>query len=697
VSGVTDIAIAPLLPLWLIIGLGVAAALVMAYGVFIRSPGVPWRSLAALAIILTLLNPSLTEEQRQSLADIALIVVDRSPSQSLEARTAQTDLALKDLQKRFAALSDLELRIIETTTSETSGELTGLPRDGTHLFATLERGLSDIPRSQFAGAVMITDGQIHDRPAAEGADNPAAPLHGLLTGRPNEQDRRIVIENMPTYGIVGQKLDLSLRIEDSAAAEGSSDRVEVLLRQDGGKSERQTLPVNQTVTIPMTIGHGGPNILELEVAAGDDELTDRNNRTVAAVNGVRDRLRVLLVSGEPHAGERVWRNLLKADPAVDLVHFTILRPPEKQDGTPINELSLIAFPIRELFEIKLNEFDLIIFDRYRRRGVLPHAYLRNIAKYVKSGGALLEAAGPPFASALSLYRTPLAEVLPGAPTGEIIEAGFRPALTDLGRRHPVTGDLVSDPADANKWGRWFRLIDVEPTRGKILMSGINGAPILIADRIGEGRVAQLLSDHAWLWARGFEGGGPQAELLRRVAHWLMKEPDLEEEDLNAVAEAGRLSIVRRSLQEDNNPVTVITPSGERRHIDMAPGKGGRTVGHYAARETGLYKLQDGQRRTVVAVGTVNPKEFADVRSTDRILKPIVDAAGGGLMRLSDGALPRLRRVRADAATAGKDWLGFVRNRDYVVTGIRQISLLPPLAVLIFVLGGLLLAWWREGR
>ena len=98
------------------------------------------------------------------------------------------------------------------------------------------------------------------------------------------------------------------------------------------------------------------------------------------INGVRDRLRVLLVSGEPHAGERTWRNLLKSDASVDLVHFTILRPPEKQDGVPVDELSLIAFPTRELFIEKIEDFDLIIFDRYRRRGILPSLYLENIAQ-----------------------------------------------------------------------------------------------------------------------------------------------------------------------------------------------------------------------------------------------------------------------------------------------------------------------------
>ena len=170
-----------------------------------------------------------------------------------------------------------------------------------------------------------------------------------------------------------------------------------------------------------------------------------------------------MVSGQPYPGLRVWRNLLKADPAVDLVHFTILRPPEKQDGTPIRELALIAFPSRELFEVKLKEFDLIIFDNYSRRGLLPLIYLENIARYVEEGGALLEAAGPQFAEPLSLYRTPLARVLPGRPTGETFERGFRPVVTEAGQRHPVTAGLAAASGEPD-WGRWFRQLDVETER-----------------------------------------------------------------------------------------------------------------------------------------------------------------------------------------------------------------------------------------
>ncbi len=116
--------------------------------------------------------------------------------------------------------------------------------------------------------------------------------------------------------------------------------------------------------------------------------------------------------------------------------------PEKQDGTPIRELALIAFPSRELFEVKLNEFDLVIFDRYSRRGLLPLAYLDNVARYVEDGGALLEVAGPEFAHPLSLYRTPLARVLPARPSGVVYERGFTPAADRARPRHPVTSGLL---------------------------------------------------------------------------------------------------------------------------------------------------------------------------------------------------------------------------------------------------------------
>jgi hypothetical protein len=417
------------------------------------------------------------------------------------------------------------------------------------------------------------------------------------------------------------------------------------------------------------------------------------------VNGVRDRLRVLLVSGEPHAGERAWRNILKSDPSVDLVHFTILRPPEKQDGTPIRELSLIAFPTRELFEVKLDEFDLIIFDRYRRRGVLPSIYLENVANYVENGGALLEAVGPTFATPLSLYRTPLGRVLPAEPTGQIYEAGFHPQVTELGNRHPVTAGLdgAAAPGGTPSWGRWFRQIEGDSIRGDILMQGIQNSPLLILDRFGEGRVAQMMSDHMWLWSRGFEGGGPQAELLRRISHWLMKEPDLEEEDLRAQVRGGQLQIIRRSLSIAQPQVTVTLPSGEARTLTLTPEDAGRSSATLAAEENGLYHVTDGRLTTLAAAGPLNPLELRDPRSSGALVEPLAEESGGTVWRLAGDELPALRKVAADRDRHGRGWIGLKRGGGYVVTGVLQIPVLPALLVLCLSLAAAVLAWQREGH
>ena len=680
----------PLVPRLLLLGLAVAALLVSGFALWRRASGALWR-LAALALALVVLaSPSLVQEDRSLLPDVAVAVIDDSPSMGIGTRRQQAAEAEAALKAKFAHIPNLELRVVHA--GGPAAKL-GPSDDGTRLFEALNRALADTPRERVAGAVLVTDGEVHDVPTPEAAGKLGGPIHGLIVGNRGEVDRRLIVEEAPSYGIVGDPLSIAIRVEE-AGADGTE--VPVTVRIQGGETRTLTVPIGTRRNIPFTLRHGGPTFIEIEVAPGPHELTLQNNRAAVMVNGVRDRLRVLLVSGEPHAGERTWRNLLKADPSVDLVHFTILRPPEKQDGTPIRELSLIAFPIRELFEVKLSQFDLIIFDRYRRRGVLPQQYFQNIADYVNNGGALLEASGPAFGSPLSLYRTPLAAVLPGQPTGNVLTEGFTPMLTDAGRRHPVTADLPgADPAHP-AWGRWFRQVEVQPTGGTVVMSGIGGRPLLLLDRVGKGRVAQLLSDQVWLWARGFEGGGPQAELLRRTAHWLMKEPELEEDSLSATANGDHLDIVRRSMRPDPHPVDVTTPSGASEHVALKDLGDGRAVGSLAVGEPGLYRLGDGTRATIAAVGAINPKEFADVRATDKLLAPAAAASKGSVKWLVDG-MPDVRLLPPDRDYAGRGWIGLIAHRDYLVNGVRQVALLPALLALALILAALLFAWRREGR
>ncbi|MHA1153573.1 MAG: hypothetical protein ACTSQ7_13090 [Alphaproteobacteria bacterium] len=683
----------PLFP-WPVVGLLAAATLlVLGFALWRRARGTWWRALALGALVLALANPSLLREEREPLDDVVLVVVDESPSQAIAPRGTQSDAAVAHLIEALDRLPGTETRLLRA-----GAEAAGIEEDGTRLFAALRQALSKVARQRVAGVIFVSDGQVHDVPESLEALGLEAPLHLLLTGAADEGDRRLIVNQAPSFGIVGRKLSVAVTVED-LPDKGGARLVRLTLRRDGGKKTTLVVPRGIEQKIEFELDHRGPSILEIEVEAGPRELSLANNRVAVVVNGVRDRLRVLLVSGEPHAGERAWRNILKSDPSVDLVHFTILRPPEKQDGTPIRELSLIAFPTRELFEVKLDEFDLIIFDRYRRRGVLPSIYLDNIANYVNQGGALLEAVGPTFATPLSLYRTPLGRVLPVEPTGAIFEQGYRPQVTDLGLRHPVTAELsgAGEQGASPSWGRWFRQIDGDTTSGVVIMSGVEERPLLILDRVGEGRVAQFMSDHMWLWSRGFEGGGPQAELLRRIAHWLMREPDLEEEDLRATIAGGRLEIQRRSLAPEHPEVEVTLPSGKTQKVTLEPGPGGRASATIAAEEGGLYRVGDGQRTALAAAGPLNPREFEDLRASPAVLGPLVEASGGAIVRLIADGLPNLRKVSPRRDRSGRGWIGITANRGFVVTGVAQTPLLPAIVLLFLALGAALFAWYREGR
>jgi len=684
---------APLLPGGLIGLLAIPAALLIAFSLYRRALGVAWRAALFAVLLITLANPSLVEEERSPLNDVVLVVVDDSQSQQIENRRTQTEDALEHLLAELERLPQTDVKVVRTLAGS------DLDGNGTRLFQPLRKELAAVARQRLAGIFLVSDGQVHDVPEDIASLDLDVPAHLLLTGRENEGDRRLRVLQAPSFAIVGKPVSLNLLVEDLGVTAGPR-QAEIVLKQDGEEKQRLVVPLGVEQEIEFQLDRRGRSVLELDVEAGPQELTLANNRAAVEVNGVRERLRVLLVSGEPHAGERAWRNILKSDPSVDLVHFTILRPPEKQDGTPIRELSLIAFPTRELFEVKLPDFDLIIFDRYRRRGVLPSIYLRNIADYVDKGGALLEAVGPTFATPLSLYRTPLGRVLPSEPTGTIFEQGFRPAVTDLGERHPVTATLPGSAMEEDgspDWGRWFRQIDGDRQRGDVLMSGVEERPLLILDKVGDGRVAQLMSDHMWLWSRGFDSGGPHAELLRRVAHWLMREPDLEEEDLRASVVSGHLEIQRRSLSPEETEVTVTFPSGKSNSVTLEQGAAGLSTGTLPVDEVGLYRISDGELMTLAAAGPINPLEFQDLRSTAEMLQPLLDATGAAAMRLSENATPKLRKVRQGRDRHGRGWLGVVGSNAYVVTGVSRIPVLPALLVLCLALGAALAAWYREGR
>ncbi len=685
---------APLIPLPLLAVLAALGLVAIAPLLVRRTRGALLRVLALAALVAALAGPVLLEEQRQQLPTVVALVVDKSASQSLSDRTAETEAMRAELTKRFGELRNIELRTVEV-----GGAAAGAPVDGTELFKAVQAELADVAPERIGAVVMLTDGQVHDVPANPTETLGTAPLHALISGRDNEIDRQLVIRSAPRFGIVGEKQVIDYSVVDSGTA--SSAPVRVTISRDGEPVATETVIPGASNRYEIQIAHAGQNIYEFEAEPLAGELTAVNNRAAAVIDGIRENLRVLLVSGEPHAGERIWRNLLKSDASVDLVHFTILRPPEKQDGTPIDELSLIAFPTRELFSVKINQFDLIIFDRYAQQGVLPILYFDNIARYVRDGGALLVASGPDYASDSSLYTTPLADVLPAAPTGRIIEKPFTPEVTDLGKRHPVTRGLEGGDTTPPHWSRWFRQIETERPKGEVVMKGADGQPLLVLSREDKGRVALLLSDQVWLWARGYEGGGPHVDLLRRLAHWLMKEPDLEEEALRASAKGATLTIERQTMADRIDPVTTTSPSGKRGSVTLLPDGPGRFRAELPASEIGLWRIEDGERRAFALVGPANPREFQDVRSTFDKLQPVTEASGGLIqrMRTADGTLeaPRIVPVHSGRTVSGRDWIGVRMTEASLLTGVERLPLFSGFLGLAILLGLAAATWYREGR
>ena len=671
-----------LLPLPVI---GLAALVVVLFTAIALMRGLSgWalRGLGALLVVGALVQPMYQSEDRTPLKDIVVLLIDQSASQTLLDRARATENRTAEIEAALAARPNTQVHRIEVND--------GPDDTGSLLMTALSEQLSKLPSERIAGIILLSDGLLHD---LELAPELPAPLHLMLSGKKSDWDRRVTVKNAPAFAILDEEITLTLRIEDSGAAPATPVIVPLIISVDGGPPQSYQVPLNQDLSLPITLPHAGRNIIQFETPKVAGELTDRNNSALVQINGVRDRLRVLLVSGQPHAGGRIWRNLLKSDSAVDLVHFTILRSPNKQDGVPVDELSLIPFPTRELFMEKIHDFDLIIFDRYKRRGILPALYLDNVVDYVRNGGAVLVAAGPDFASANSLYRSPLSNILPAEPTARVITKPLRPKLTAVGQKHPVTANLSSDKTE---WGRWLRQIEVTQKSGHILMSGADERPLLILDRQGEGRVALLASDHAWLWHRGFEGGGPQRELLRRLAHWMMKEPDLEEETLTARAYGDGLKIIRQSLQDNIAPVTVTSPSGNKSLLNLKQTAPGRFEADLQTDELGLYRLIGNGQSSVVGLGPTAPREFEHTIATAELLKPLITSTGGGVIRMT-AALPGLRDVRPGRKAAGRGWIGLTPRKAFETRDITQLALLPPWLVLLLIAGLITAGWLREGR
>ena len=672
----------PFIPINLLLILILLSLSVIFIGFKLKAPGNIFRATLICLIILSIANPTMVSENRENIPDTVALILDLSPSQNINNRKSLAQSSYNSIKTELEKINNLDIRL---------KTING--KKGSKLFEPLASMVGDISSDRVAGAIIITDGQIEDAPSILENYNFKAPVNIILTGEKEEKDRRLIIESSPRFGIVGEEIKIDIKVEDISA---NTPNALVTINMNDEIEQSRSIPIGEVVTITMPLERAGITSLNIEVEPGKEELTLQNNKSVIEINAIRERLKVMLVSGEPNMGLRSWRNLLNSDPSVDLVHFTILRPPNKQDLTPVGELSLIPFPSRELFQANLNDFDLIIFDQYHLRGILPQFYLKNVVEYVVNGGALLDASGPEYAGPYSLSLSPLQNILPTEPTGDIIVQEFIPIMTKDGERHPVTANLKDD-INSN-WGPWYRMVEGLTIAGDVLLEGPDARPLLVLNRVGQGRVAQILSDQSWVWTKSGVNKGPQADLLRRLVHWLMKEPELEENELSAKIDNDTILITKNSLNLDKKPIISTSPDNIKEEIVLEDIGRGKQIGKILSPKEGTWKFSSGNSQISLIVGNSNSSEYLDVRATDNIVKPIVSYTSGSINWVNNEKnIPKIKHIQKNKLTDNSKNIQLIKNEKYYVKNIQQSSLTPWYFVLIFSLILLFLSWYRETK
>jgi hypothetical protein len=259
----------PFVPWPVLWALAAGGAVLLALLFWRSRRGATFRLLSYALLLLALANPHLKQEDREPLNDVLAVVVDDSQSQAIAGRTARTGAIRKELEEKLQTLPNLDVRWINSASTSADGE-----RDGTMLFTDLAQALADVPPDRLAGAIMITEGEVHDVPSSAAGLGFDAPVHALLTGKPGEFDRRLQVVSAPRFGIVGSSQEIEVRVIDTAAAPGAGGSANLTVTHQGRAPVTRSVRVGETVTIPVNINHAGANIVEIEAeGALEGELT----------------------------------------------------------------------------------------------------------------------------------------------------------------------------------------------------------------------------------------------------------------------------------------------------------------------------------------------------------------------------------------------------------------------------------------
>ena len=638
-----------------------------------------------MLLTLIVINPKKNVKEELFYKNIVLVALDKTLSMSETKKTEEVELINKYIESTILTYDKFIKKEVLLENSDIEEK-----DSGTNFFSTLKKELNKINKDRVAGIIFVTDGQIHDiEEYSDKLDN--IPIHFIIVGKENELDRVLKTYNVPDYSIVGEQVNFDLIVEDYYT---KKDLVADIIL-DGKKYLSKKIKPNKNYQISIPIYHAGENVLEIKVKKLPGEISEINNYKIHKIKGVHEKLRVMLISGEPNMGLRSLRNLLNSDPSIELVHFTILRPPSKRDLTPVKELSLIPFPTDELFAADISKFSLIIFDQYSLQGVLPKKYLSNITNFVLKGGALLDIAGPEYAKQTSIINSPLKIILPTNPLDELGVEEFKPELTELGLRHPITNKLITNYKN-KPWGSWNRFIKTEKKSGKILLKHKN-YPILVASQVGDGRVVQLLSDQTWIWKKSITESGPLTELVRNTIHWLLKTPELEENFLNFTKNSNIINVTLNTLLPGNANAKITSPSNKTINFLMKDNNSGGLNGQFISNELGKHKLEVKGITKYIYLGQKNNKELEDIKSTENKVNILSKTKNNISTHWYESGMPKILIIYNDKILSGQNWIG-IKNKNVPKTSqFISKEYLDWYFLLPFLLGLFIYSWFRESR